>query len=122
VALSTLPLSWITDDSSYWFITSAMFVRGLGTALAGMPLMAAALVSIDAVKGSDATAQLFVLQRVGGSLGTALFIVVLERTTSFGTTYAVVAAVTALSLIPCIALAGSEKRRRLNVPIPVPAA
>jgi hypothetical protein len=99
-----------------------MFVRGLGTALAGMPLMAAALVSIDAVKGSDATAQLFVLQRVGGSLGTALFIVVLERTTSFGTTYAVVAAVTALSLIPCIALAGSEKRRRLNVPIPVPAA
>jgi EmrB/QacA subfamily drug resistance transporter len=122
VALSTFPLSWITDGSSYWFITSAMFVRGLGTALAGMPLMAAALVSIDAAKGSDATAQLFVLQRVGGSLGTALFVVVLERTTSFGTTYAVVAAVTALSLIPCIALAGSEKRRRLHVPIPVPAA
>jgi len=119
VALSTLPLAWITDDSSYWFITGVMFVRGLGTALAGMPLMAAALVSIDATKGADATAQLFVLQRVGGSLGTALFIVVLERTTSFGTTYGVVAALTALSVLPCIALAGSEKRRRLLVPVPV---
>jgi EmrB/QacA subfamily drug resistance transporter len=123
VTLSTLPLAWITDDSSYWFITGAMFVRGLGTALAGMPLMAAALVSIDALKGSDATAQLFVLQRVGASLGTALFIVVLERTTSFGTTYAVVTVLTALSLIPCTALAGSEKRRRLAaVRVPVPAA
>ena len=118
VALGTLPLAWITNDSSYWYITSAMFVRGLGTALSGMPLTAAALVSIDATKGSDATAQLHVLQRVGASLGTALFIVILERTTSFGTTYACVSALTALTLIPCLALAGSEKRRRLLVPIP----
>ncbi|MFN2538080.1 MAG: MDR family MFS transporter, partial [Mycobacteriales bacterium] len=92
VALGTLPLAWITADSSYWYITGAMFVRGLGTALSGMPLTAAALVSIDAAKGSDATAQLHVLQRVGASLGTALFVVILERTTSFGTTYACVSA------------------------------
>jgi EmrB/QacA subfamily drug resistance transporter len=117
-ALGTLPLAWITDDTSYWFICSAMFVRGLGTALAGMPLTAAALVSIEAPKGSDATAQLNVLQRVGASLGTALFVVVLQRTTSFGTTYAAVAVLTALSVIPCIALAGSEKRRRLLIPVP----
>jgi EmrB/QacA subfamily drug resistance transporter len=123
VALSTLPLVWIDDSSSYWFISSAMFVRGLGTALCGMPLMAAALVRIEAHKGSDATAQLFVLQRVGGSLGTALFVVVLERTASFGTTYGVVVALTVLSLVPTIALSGTDKRRR-NTPqvlIPEPA-
>jgi EmrB/QacA subfamily drug resistance transporter len=112
VAASTLPLAWLTDHSSYWFITSVMFCRGLGTALAGMPLMAAALVRIASAKSSDATAQLFVLQRVGGSLGTALFVVVLERTASFGTSYAVVVALTVASLLPTIALASSESRGR----------
>jgi MFS family permease len=114
VAVSTLPLAWITDDSSYWFITGVMFCRGLGTALAGMPLMAAALVRIQAAKGSDATAQLFVLQRVGGSLGTALFVVVLARTASFGTAYATAAAMTALSLVPVLALAVEHRRRALD--------
>jgi EmrB/QacA subfamily drug resistance transporter len=112
VVLGTLPLAWIAPTSSYWFICSAMFVRGLGTALSGMPLMAAALTSIDQRKAADGTAQLFVLQRVGGSLGTALFIVILQRTTSFGTTYGAVVALTALSLLPVLALAASEKRTR----------
>jgi EmrB/QacA subfamily drug resistance transporter len=114
VAVSTLPLAWITDDSSYWFITGVMFCRGLGTALAGMPLMAAALVRIQAAKGSDATAQLFVLQRVGGSLGTAQFVVVLARTASFGTAYATAAALTALTLVPVLALAVEHRRRALD--------
>ena len=118
VTLGTLPLAWIDPDTSYWYICGFMFLRGLGTGLAGMPLMAAALVSIQQAKTSDATAQLFVLQRVGGSLGTALFIVVLQRTTSFGTSYALVTALTGLTLLPCLALAGSERRRRLLVPVP----
>jgi EmrB/QacA subfamily drug resistance transporter len=115
VAVSTLPLAWITDDSSYWFICTAMFFRGLGTALCGMPLMAAALRTISNAKAGDATAQLFVLQRVGSSLGTALFVVVLQRTTSFGTTYAVVVALTVLSLLPVVALTASEKRATTHV-------
>jgi EmrB/QacA subfamily drug resistance transporter len=115
VALSTLPLAWIADDSSYWFISTAMFFRGLGTALCGMPLMAAALRTISAMKTGDATTQLFVLQRVGGSLGTALFVVVLERSGSFGTSYAVVVALTVLSVLPVVALAASERRSKSHV-------
>ena len=76
--------------------------------------MAAALVRIQAAKGSDATAQLFVLQRVGGSLGTALFVVVLARTASFGTAYATAAALTALTLVPVLALAVEHRRRALD--------
>jgi MFS family permease len=113
VVLGTLPLAWIDDTSSYWFICSAMFVRGMGTALSGMPLMAAALRSITPTSSGDASAQLFVLQRVGGSLGTALFIVVLERTASYGTSYAAVVGLTAVSILPVIALALSEKRSRV---------
>jgi EmrB/QacA subfamily drug resistance transporter len=115
VAVSTLPLAWIDAHSSYWFISSAMFCRGLGTALCGMPLMAAALRTIQAAKAGDATAQLFVLQRVGASLGTALFVVVLERSGAFGTTYAVVVALTVLSVVPILALTASEKRTPTHV-------
>ncbi|MCU1601576.1 MAG: family efflux transporter permease subunit [Frankiales bacterium] len=112
VACSTLPLAFITDDTSYWYICTAMFFRGVGTALCGMPLMAAALRTIHPAKNGDATTQLFVLQRVGGALGTALFIVVLTRSGSFGTSYAVVTALTALSVLPILALTASEKRTR----------
>jgi len=115
VAVSTLPLAWIDPHSSYWFISSAMFCRGLGTALCGMPLMAAALRTISALKSGDATAQLFVLQRVGASLGTALFVVVLERSGAFGSTYAVVVALTTLSIVPVLALTASERRSKSHV-------
>ena len=77
-----------------------------------MPLMAAALRGLGPLKSGDATAQLFVLQRVGGALGTALFVVVLTRSGSFGTSYAVVVALTALSVLPILALTAREKRNR----------
>lgn len=115
VVVSTLPLAWITDDSSYAFICTAMFFRGVGTALCGMPLMAAALRTIAPLKSGDATTQLFVLQRVGGALGTALFVVVLTRSGSFGTSYAVVVALTALSILPILALTASEKQSTSHV-------
>lgn len=121
LTVATVPLAWIDPDTSYWFIVGCMFVRGIGTGLAGMPLMAAALTSIEAHKTPDASAQLFVLQRVGGSFGTAALIVVVGSTADFGLTYGLVAALTALSLLPCLALAGNQRRRRRDL-VPVPAA
>jgi EmrB/QacA subfamily drug resistance transporter len=115
---ATLPLAWIDGSTSYWFITGCMLVRGFGSGLAGMPLMAAALRSIGTAKGPDASALLFVLQRVGGSLGTAFIVVVLARTADFGATFGVVTALTALSLLPCLALGGTERRRRALVAVP----
>jgi hypothetical protein len=82
-----------------------------------MPLMAGALTRIDAARGPDATSQLSVLQRVGASLGTALFVVVLERSHSFGTSYATVVALTALSVLPCFLLAATDKRRGAVDPV-----
>jgi len=118
LTVATFPLALVDDHTSYWYITGWMLLRGIGTGLAGMPLMAAALTSIAQAKSPDASAQLFVLQRVGGSLGTAALVVVLERTADFGFTYGVVAVLTALSLVPCLALAASDRRRRALVPAP----
>ena len=56
-----------------------MFVRGMGIGFAFMPAMAAAFASLERSELSDATPQLNVLQRVGGSIGTAVLAVVLQR-------------------------------------------
>ena len=56
-----------------------MFVRGMGIGFAFMPAMTAAFAALDRPELSDATPQLNVLQRVGGSIGTAVLAVVLQR-------------------------------------------
>ena len=56
-----------------------MFVRGIGIGFAFMPAMTAAFASLERSELSDATPQLNVLQRVGGSIGTAVLAVVLQR-------------------------------------------
>jgi hypothetical protein len=55
-----------------------MVVRGFGSAFATMPAMTAAFASLDHDQVSDASPQLNVIQRVGGSLGTAVIAVVLQ--------------------------------------------
>jgi hypothetical protein len=72
---------------------------------------------------NDATPQLTVLQRVGGSLGTALIAVILQhnltgaRTASaaaagFGHTYWWVMGVTLVGMVPTLVLARIERRAR----------
>ena len=80
---------------------------------------------------NDASPQLTVLQRVGGSLGTAIIAVVLEGqlthahtpaavAAGFGQTYMWVMAVTLLALLPTLMLARIERQareRRRSVPV-----
>jgi EmrB/QacA subfamily drug resistance transporter len=127
LAVGTFPFVFLDAHTSYPAIAGWLLVRGLGVGLVGMPLMAAALGSLDHSKTHDATAQLHVLQRVGGSLGTALFVVVLQRSAvagngagAFGEAYLWVLVATLLSLIPCFALMRLEKRRRLPMPVLAP--
>ena len=56
-----------------------MFLRGMGIGFAFMPAMTAAFASLERSELPDATPQLNVLQRVGGSIGTAVLAVVLQR-------------------------------------------
>ena len=51
----------------------------MGIGFAFMPAMSAAFASLHRDELSDATPQLNVLQRVGGSIGTAVLAVVLQR-------------------------------------------
>jgi uncharacterized membrane protein len=102
-------------------IGAAMLVRGVGVGLAIMPAMTAAFSALSREQVNDASPQLTVLQRVGGSLGTAIFAVVLQAqlkhahtagaaAAGFGHTYWWIMGFTLLALLPTVLLARIERR------------
>jgi EmrB/QacA subfamily drug resistance transporter len=69
----------IGPSTPYWFLTSALFVIGLGLGATIMPTMAVAYQGLSHEAVPRATSALNAVQRVAGSLGTALMAVVLQR-------------------------------------------
>jgi hypothetical protein len=107
-----------------------MIVRGIGVGLAIMPAMTAAFSVLSKDQVNDASPQLTVLQRVGGSLGTAIIAVVLQGQTDhahtataaaagFAHTYWWVMGVTLIALVPAVVLARIERRPRAQPTLPV---
>ena len=78
LTLGTIPFAFLTADTSYTLLALLLVVRGLGIGSAMMPAMAAAYATLESSAVPRATSALNVLQRIGGSLGTALLAVVLQ--------------------------------------------
>jgi EmrB/QacA subfamily drug resistance transporter len=132
LAAATIPFVLVTDTTPFAVIGGAMLFRGIGVGLAIMPAMTAAFSVLSREQVNDASPQLTVLQRVGGSLGTALFAVVLQgqiktahtaaaAAAGFGHAYWWVMAVTLLALIPTLLLARIEHRAKAD-PAAIPVA
>jgi EmrB/QacA subfamily drug resistance transporter len=118
--LATIPFGMISATTSVAALSVTMLIRGAGIGLAFMPAMTAAFASLEKSELPDATPQLNVVQRVGGSLGTAVLAVVLQRALTgansigevahaYGTAFWVSAGLTALAVIPCIMLLRAER-------------
>jgi EmrB/QacA subfamily drug resistance transporter len=126
--VATVPFVLIDAGTSYVALGGAMAVRGLGIGLSMMPAMTAAYATLRRDQVNDATPQLNVLQRVGGSIGTAILTVVLQHgivantpvaiADSFAHTYWWVLGISLVALAPTIVLALVERR---HAPAPVTA-
>jgi EmrB/QacA subfamily drug resistance transporter len=122
--VATIPFVLIGAGTSYWLIGGAMIFRGFGIGMSMMPAMTAAFAVLRPEQVSHATPQLTVLQRVGGSMGTAILSVVLgghladagrspaAMAGAFGDTYVWVLGVTAFALLPTLLLAVAERRAK----------
>jgi MFS family permease len=121
--LATIPFGFIGAHTSIVGLSIAMFARGLGIGLAFLPVMSAAFATLHPSELADATPQLNVLQRVGGSIGTAVLAVVLQRAligthgvaaaaSAYGTAFWWSLGLTALAIVPCILLARAERAAR----------
>jgi EmrB/QacA subfamily drug resistance transporter len=124
-AAATVPFALFGSATSYWVIGGAMVVRGIGIGMAFLPAMAAAFAAMTPAQIPDATPQLNVLQRVGGSIGTAILAVALQGhinglatptpgglAHAFRTTYWWAVAVTLLAAFPAIVLVRAERAAR----------
>jgi EmrB/QacA subfamily drug resistance transporter len=131
-AVATIPFVLIGAGTSFWLIAAAMIFRGFGIGMSMMPAMTAAFAVLRPDQVSHATPQLTVLQRVGGSMGTAILSVVLGNhladagrspaamAGAFGDTYIWVLGVTVFALLPTLLLAMTERRAR-RAPAEAPA-
>ena len=121
--VTTIPFVMLGATTPYLDIGAAMIGRGFGIGLTMMPAMTAAYARLRPRDIAHATPQLSVLQRVGGSIGTALLSVVLQQSlangphtaagaaSAFGHTYLWVLALTAVAVAPAIVLARAERER-----------
>jgi EmrB/QacA subfamily drug resistance transporter len=123
--IATIPFGLIGTHTPIVGLLIAMLVRGMGIGFAFMPAMAAAFASLERSELSDATPQLNVLQRVGGSIGTAVLAVVLQRALTgthslagaagaYGTAFWFSTGLTALAVVPCIILLRAERAARAS--------
>jgi EmrB/QacA subfamily drug resistance transporter len=121
--LATIAFGFIGAHTSISWLSIAMFGRGMGVGFAFMPAMAAAFASLEPSEIPDATPQLNVLQRIGGSIGTAVLAVVLERAlagttgldaaaAAYGTAFWWSLGITALAIVPCLVLVRAERAAR----------
>jgi EmrB/QacA subfamily drug resistance transporter len=79
VMIGTLPFAFVGAHTSYWLLGAALFVRGMGMGATMMPAMSAAYQTLTRAAVARATTALNIVQRVGGSIGTAVLAVVLQH-------------------------------------------
>jgi len=74
---STLGLTQLTGDTSYWTLSVVLFVMGVGMGLSMMPLMSGAMQTLRRIQVARASTSLNIIQQVGASIGTAVMSVIL---------------------------------------------
>jgi EmrB/QacA subfamily drug resistance transporter len=126
-ALATIPFALVGAHTSLVWLSVVLLVRGMGIAFSFMPAMTAAFAALEKSELPDASPQLNVVQRTGGSLGTAILAVVLQRTltgahglgaaaSAYGTAFWAATGLTAIAIIPCIILLRAERAARVAHP------
>jgi EmrB/QacA subfamily drug resistance transporter len=134
--VATVPFLMIGAHTAYWWLGAVMVVRGFGIGATLVPVMTAAFRVIPPSAIGDATVQTNMLQRIGGSISTAVFAVVLQseldsaktpaaQASAFGTAFWWVLGIALCAMAPALLLATAERadqRAAKGAPEPAPAA
>ena len=79
LAVGTLAYTQVSGSISYAFLACALFVRGVGLGFGMMPVFAAAYRGLSFEEVPRASTATNIIRQVGGSLGVAVFAVVLQN-------------------------------------------
>ncbi|WP_327184912.1 DHA2 family efflux MFS transporter permease subunit [Streptomyces sp. NBC_01334] len=117
--LATVPLTTLSSDTSYVLLCASLVVRGLGTGLTIVPAMTRAFQSIRPQSIPDASSQLNLIQRIGGTVALAVVTVVLEQAArerhglvpgAFAHSFTWVLAIYTVTLLPALALLLADRK------------
>jgi EmrB/QacA subfamily drug resistance transporter len=121
IALSmagTLAYTQVGQAPGELLLSAALFVRGMGLGGAMSPMITAVFQSVEPHQMPQAAGINNVVHRIGGSLGTATLVIVLQHqitqrgaglADSFGTAFWWALAISALTLLPALALPGRPR-------------
>ncbi|GAA2100797.1 DHA2 family efflux MFS transporter permease subunit [Kitasatospora saccharophila] len=132
--LGTVPLAVVGSGDDLRYLSAVLVLRGFGIGLATMPAMSTAYSVIERQQIQHATPLLNMLQRVGGSFGTAILTVLFQAratrlgapsaahlTAAFGYTHWWVVAVTAVAAVPTAVLTRAHRKHRATTAATAPA-
>ncbi|MEU9433821.1 DHA2 family efflux MFS transporter permease subunit [Streptomyces sp. NPDC048252] len=117
--LATVPLTTLSSDTSYVLLCASLVVRGLGTGLTIVPAMTRAFQSVRPQSIPDASSQLNLIQRIGGTVALAVVTVVLEQAArerhglvpgAFAHSFTWVLAIYTVTLLPALALLLADRK------------
>jgi EmrB/QacA subfamily drug resistance transporter len=77
ILATTIGLTQLTGDTSYWTLSAILFAMGVGMGFSMMPLMTGAMQTLRRVQVARASTSLNIIQQVGASIGTAVMSVIL---------------------------------------------
>ena len=124
--ISLLPFLTFDENTSYVVTTLVNVMRGLGFGALGTPLFAVAFAALGEKHTRDVSAQINIVMRVGGSLGTALATVILQQSLSehpatpagaslaFQHTYLWLTGFSLIAIVPAVRLWVVERRTGLR--------
>ncbi|MFJ9777919.1 DHA2 family efflux MFS transporter permease subunit [Kitasatospora sp. NPDC101157] len=119
---AAVPFVLVDAETPYAVVGTAMLLSGFGAGLSVMPAMTSAFRAVDPRKISDASPQINMLQRLGGSIATAVFVAVLQngldeagdgadgRVSAFTVTFWWSLAAAALAALTALSLALAQRR------------
>jgi MFS family permease len=78
LALGTFFYTGVSNSTGYVVLALALFVRGIGLGFGMMPVIAASYRNLTHASVPKATSAINIIRQIGGSLGVAIFAVVLQ--------------------------------------------
>ncbi len=122
----SVPFVMLGAHTPYTVTTFAMLFQGFGIGMTFTPATTAAFRALRPEQVNDASPQLNIIMRVGGSIGTAILTVILQhqllragqsvaaQASAFASTFWWVLAITAVAVIPAFSLIVIERRQMRN--------
>ena len=113
--LATAPMAVLPDTVPLATVEALTLLRGLGVGLVGAPLLTSVFTAVGREDMTDAASTMNIVQRLGGSLGSGAFVILLGSTThpdtaAFHLVFACMSAVAALGLAAAL-LVGTLQQR-----------